>query len=265
MSGADALDPVAALVRRHDPDRFFTALFAPPAKRAALLTLYAVNHELARAREVASAPPLALIRLHWWREVVEGAPRRHEVATPLAEAIATGELHPPDLLAMIDGREAEADGEFPALEDWLAYLDATAGGVAVAAGRLLGAGAAELPRLRRLGAAYGVAGQLRSVAALARQGRCQLPRAVLGRHGLDPETVAARPDAPALRPVLADLAAVGRRMLAEARGRAPRAWVAAALPAVHARRDLSRPFAPAGPRGLGDRLAVIAAAVTGRV
>jgi phytoene synthase len=45
--------PIAALVRRHDPDRFLTALFAPPAKRDALLTLYAFNHELARAREVA--------------------------------------------------------------------------------------------------------------------------------------------------------------------------------------------------------------------
>jgi phytoene synthase len=58
---------IAALVRRHDPDRFLTSLFAPPAQRDALLTLYAFNHELARAREVISEPPLALIRLQWWR------------------------------------------------------------------------------------------------------------------------------------------------------------------------------------------------------
>jgi 15-cis-phytoene synthase len=62
---------MAALVRRHDPDRFLTSLFAPPEKRDALLTLYAFNHELARAREAVSEPPLALIRLQWWREVVE--------------------------------------------------------------------------------------------------------------------------------------------------------------------------------------------------
>ncbi|MGD0108468.1 MAG: squalene/phytoene synthase family protein [Rhodopila sp.] len=66
-------EAIAALVRRHDPDRFLTALFAPPERRHALLTLYAFNHELARAREVASEPALALIRLQWWREVVEGA------------------------------------------------------------------------------------------------------------------------------------------------------------------------------------------------
>ena len=83
-------EAIAALVRRHDPDRFLTALFAPPDRRDALLTLYAFNHELARAREVASEPPLALIRLQWWREVVEGEPKRHEVATPLSEAIAAG-------------------------------------------------------------------------------------------------------------------------------------------------------------------------------
>ena len=52
---------IAALVRRHDPDRFLTALFAPSAKRDVLLTLYAFNHELARAREVVSEPLLARI------------------------------------------------------------------------------------------------------------------------------------------------------------------------------------------------------------
>ena len=87
-SGGPVPDAIAALVRRHDPDRFLTALFAPPDRRDALLTLYALNHELARAREVVSEPPLALIRLQWWREVVEGAPRRHEVASPLSAAIA---------------------------------------------------------------------------------------------------------------------------------------------------------------------------------
>jgi len=58
---------ITALVRRHDPDRFLTALFAPAGRQGALLTLYAFNHELARAREMVSEPPLALIRLQWWR------------------------------------------------------------------------------------------------------------------------------------------------------------------------------------------------------
>ena len=101
-------DAIVALVRRADPDRFLTALFAPPAHRDALLTLYAFDHELARAREVASEPHLALIRLHWWREVVRGERRRHEVATPLAALLDTGRLTPDVLLPVIDAYETEA-------------------------------------------------------------------------------------------------------------------------------------------------------------
>ena len=65
-------------------------------------------------------PPLALIRLQWWREVVEGARRRHEVAEPLAGAIEAGELGRPELLALIDAREIEAEPTIDTLEAWRA-------------------------------------------------------------------------------------------------------------------------------------------------
>jgi hypothetical protein len=45
----------------------------------------------------------------------------------------------------------------------------------------------------------------------------------------------------------------------------PRAVLAAGLVGAFARRDLRRPAAPAGPRGLGDRMAVVLAALAGRV
>jgi phytoene synthase len=260
--GASSLQ--AAAVRRYDPDRFLTALFAPPERRETLFLLYAFNHELARAREVVSEPTLALIRLQWWREVVEGARRRHEVAGPLGEALDQGLLDAADLLAMIEGREAEAEPGMPTLAAWLAYLRATAGGVAAAAGRVLGADAEARERLRALGTAYGVAGQLRSVAALARQGRCMLPEEVLAAHGLTVHEVIADPHAARLLPLLRTLAEEGRRLLRDAGGRVPRAIVAAALPAVLARRDLRRVGEVGGPRGIGDRLAVLAAAVAGR-
>src|SRR5580658_5846823 len=257
------MDPLLAFVRRHDPDRFLTALFAPPDKRPALLALYAFNHELARAREAAHEPALALIRLHWWREVAAGA---------LARA---------DLLALIDAREAETDPAIATRDDWLAYLRGTAGGLAVAAARLLGAAAPET--LRDLGAAYGAAGVLRAVPAHARQGRCLLPADVLAEHGLSPEAVPdavlRAPDAPPLRAVRATLAVSGRSLLANAPRRLPRAVIAAALPAVLARRDFSRilrrgvapPWvpplgsAPLHGRGIGDRLAVTLAAARLRV
>ena len=252
-------EAIAALVRRHDPDRFLTALFAPPDKRAALLTLYAFNHELARAREVVSEPPLALIRLHWWREVVEGARRSHEVAEPLLAAIDAGALHRGDLLTLIDAREAEAEPVFETLSEWREYVFGSAGGVAVAAGRLLGAPDPET--LRPLGAAYGIAGLLRSIPVHSRQGRCLLPADVLAEYGLTPERVVAEPSA--AQPVGIRLAHEGLMLLR--RLRLPRPAIAAVLPAVLARRDLRRASAIPLERGLGDRVAVMLAGVAARV
>jgi 15-cis-phytoene synthase len=253
---------IATLVRRHDPDRFLTALFAPPEKRDALLTLYAFNHELARAREAVSEPPLALIRLQWWREVVEGARRRHEVAEPLAAAIDAGELDRADLLALIDGREVEAEPAIETLQAWRAYVAGTAGGLAVAAGRLLGAPDPDV--LRPLGAAYGIAGLLRSVGAHARQGRCMLPEDVLAEHGLTREQVIANSAVVTAPALMRQMIGEGLVLL-DGSVRLPRRAIAAALPAVLARRDLGR--APAFPvqRGLGDHLAVMLAGIAGRI
>ena len=257
-------DFLADLVRRHDPDRFLTALFAPPEHRDALLTLYAFNHELARAREVASEPALALIRLQWWREVVDGAPRRHEVASPLSVAIATGQLLPADLMALIDAREREADPAIETLEIWKSWMLAGAGGLAVAAARLLGANEPE--SFRPAGAAYGSAGVLRGVRVLAAQGRCLLPADLLAAKGLSPEAAIAEPDASAVRDAVGPLVAAGRAWLADARAnRLPKAAIAAALPAVLARRDLARWPTVILERGIGDRLAVIAAGMLSRI
>jgi phytoene synthase len=222
-------------VRRADPDRFFTSLFAPPAKREALWLLYAFNHELARAREVASEPALVLIRLTWWREVVEGANRAHQIATPIAAALKGGIFARDDLSALIDAREIEAEPEIPDLENFMTYVKGTAGKLARIAGNVLGADNAEI---ESLGTAYGISGILRAAPFLARQGRSLLPA-----DGTSPE----------------DLIQTARALL---KAKPPRAALAAALPAVYASRDLGKNFTP---RGLSDKLAVIRAAVTGRI
>jgi phytoene synthase len=255
------MDAPGSLLRA-DPDRYLATLFAPVQHRATLTTLYLFNHELARAREAVSEPTLALIRLQWWREVAEGAKRAHEVATPLAAALGAGDLHAGDLLAMIEAREQEAEGEIPTLAAWLDWLRLGAGSVAVASGRALGTPEAMLPRLRALGAGYGAAGILRSIPAMARQQRCLLPLDVLEAAGLTPHEVISDPASAALAPVRHRLAAEGSALLGRARTM-PRAIIAAALPAVLARRDLARQ-GQGELRGLGDRLAVTNAALLRR-
>jgi phytoene synthase len=231
------LSPIGAIARRADPDRFLCSVFAPPERREALWTLIAFNHELARAREAASEPVLALMRLTWWREAVElamaGAPARaHEVAGPLHAAVASGALDGASMIAMAEAREAECEPEgFASTAALHAYVRGTAGGFAVAAGRALGAPAAMLPGLQAAGALHGLAGVLRAVRFHAAQGRCLLPQdrvdaaAVIAEPGSADEAVrnlaAAAPPAPDLRGL-------------------PSEALAAALPLVLARRDLAR-------------------------
>lgn len=257
-NSSSALSACGAIARRHDPDRFLCALFAPPAKREAMFTLIAYNHELARAREAANTPLIALMRMTWWREVVEhaaeGRPaRQHEVAAPLNAAIQAGLLDAQTLIAMAEAREMEAEEEgIASIAALHAYLRGTSGGFAVAAGRLLEAPTALLPALQQAGLVYGLAGMLRAVPALAAQGRCLLPRELVA-----PETVIA--DARTAAPTIARLAAKAPptpdlRDL-------PRSAQAAALPLVLARRDLRRLARGASAqRGVMDRLAVMIAA-----
>ena len=265
-------DDLTGFVRTHDPDRFLCLLFAPPAHRAALLALTALNHELARAREAASNPVAALIRLQWWREAIEeaaaGRPvRRHEVAAPLHAAITGGALDPGLLLALVEAREVEAEDDAIATEqDFVTWLRGTAGGWSAAAGAALGADAEGQEVLRALGAAYGLAGVLRSVPAQAARGRCLLPRDRLAAVGLSAEAVIAAPASPELAALLRDMAAEGAEALAGARRDIPRGSIAAALPSVLAGRDLARLMRGKGAataRGIGDKLAVMLAGLRG--
>jgi phytoene synthase len=268
-----SLSPIGAFARSHDPDRFLCALFVPADRREAVFALIALNHELARAREAASNPMAALIRLQWWRDAIEEAragrpPRRHEVAAPVAQAIAAGVLDPDALLPLVDAREVEAEAAIETEQDFVAWLRGTAGGWSAVAGWALGADAAQGEVLRALGAAYGLAGVLANVAAHAAQGRCLLPAERLARAGLDAAAVVAAPDAAPLRALVREMSAEGRVALGGARRDVARACIAAALPAVLAGRDLARLAGgrqAAAPRGLGDRIAVMAAGWRGRV
>ena len=115
------------------------------------------------------------------------------------------------------------------------YMLGSAGGVMVAAARATGMARPE--GLRRAGAAYGVVSVVHHAAALERAGRRLRPVAVGD----------------------AALLALAREWLV-IEGRVPRTALAAALPAVMARRRL------AGRAGvLGERLALLGAWMAGRV
>jgi NADH dehydrogenase [ubiquinone] 1 alpha subcomplex assembly factor 6 len=242
-------DSLAAELRRHDRDRYHTALFAPAERRDALFALYAFNYEIARIREAVREPMLGLMRLQWWRDALEEIyagkqPRRHGVVAPLAEAIRTHGLSKTHFDALVDGRARDMEEVPPetmgALEN---YASDTSGRLILLALEVLGvrdASAAEAGC--DVGIAYSLAGLLVAAAFHARQRRTFLPVALTAQHGIDLErSLFALKASSGLAAVTRDIADRARDHLDQARrhrGAIPRAALPALLHAALADRRL---------------------------
>src|SRR5207237_3175892 len=203
---AEDASSLAGLVRRHDRDRYQTALFAPAGRQEALLALYAFNYEIARVRETVSEPMLGQIRLQWWREVLDAAytgmpPRQHPVVLPLRAAIREFALSRGYFDRLIDSRERDvADAPPASLGALEAYAEESSACLVQLALEVLGArGAVVEETARRVGIGYALAGLLRAMPFHARTGRSYIPADIVQRVGLDPTDYAAGRSTPPLR------------------------------------------------------------------
>jgi phytoene synthase len=279
-SSDQGLSPAAAMTRRHDRDRFQTALFAPAKHREALFALYAFNYEIARVRESVTQSILGRIRLEWWRENIaaafDGGPvRRHDIVEAIASAIRDRHLTHGHFDRMIDAREADFEDDPPAdlaaLED---YAEATSSSLIYLALEALGASdPATIEAGHHIGIAYGLAGLLRAMPYLPANGHRIIPLDVAARHRLDPYRCREASGSRALRDAVAEIAEAAAAHLRMARGPGcAGAALPALLPAVVAGHVLKRlkhagydPFEPALARPdplQGWRL--FAAALSGR-
>ncbi len=249
-------------MRRHDHDRFQTALFAPAARREALFALYAFNYEIARVRESVTQPMLGQIRLQWWRDNIAaafegGTIRHHPVMEPLAAAIREFGLTRDHFDRLIDARETDLADEPPAsltaLED---YAKESSSHLIYLALEVLGArGRAATVAGLHVGIAYSLAGLLRAIPFHGRAGRQLIPADIASRSGLTEQSYRTLRSTPALRSAIVELAAAASRHLGWTRAhraKIPRSVLPALLPAVVARRSLLRlrraaydPFDPA--------------------
>ena len=241
---------LAALVRRHDRDRYQTALFAPPARREALLALYAFNYEIARIRETVTQPMLGQIRLQWWREVLDAAytaaaPRNHPVAIALTAAVREFALTRKLFDRLVESREHDLADEPPAnLAAFEDYAEGTSAPLIQLAFQVLGERNTALEKTAsHVGIGYALAGLLRAMPFHARAQRSYLPADLAERAGLDMADYAAGRGIPALRAIvreIADAAVRHLRAARESRAVIPRSSLAAVLPAVVADRFLAR-------------------------
>jgi NADH dehydrogenase [ubiquinone] 1 alpha subcomplex assembly factor 6 len=273
------LSPPAQLLRRHDRDRFLTALFAPPDRREAVIALYAFNYEVARVREMVREPLLGRMRLQWWRDSIaaayDGGPiLRHEVAEPLTAAIRMNRLSRAHFEALIATREADLDDAPPPdLAALAAYADGTSARLVLLALEALDVHtAAAAAAGHGVGVAYALAGLLRAIPFHARARRLYLPADLTAAAGIDiSRGLFELKSSPALSAVVAQVAEVALSHLAAARALGPgvpRPALPALLPGVIAENWLRRlaragydPFARglARPDGLQTvRLAIAA-------
>ena len=161
-------------------------------------------------------------------------------------------------MPVIDAHEIETEPSIETLEDWRAWLMAEAGGIAVAAGRLLGvagSGDASAPR-RGVGRGTGRPLEPRRLARAA----AACCRSICWRGaGISVHEAIADPGSPAVEAVLRRLGGRGRGVFGArdcrgvsrapmSRRRFPPCWRGAIY-------GEDRTFRP-GPRGLADRLAV---------
>lgn len=228
-------DYCARELRRFDPDRWLSALFAPDDRRPALFALYAFNTEIARARESVSQPMIGQIRLQWWREAWAGiaadTPRQHPVVQALYRH-ARG-LDMEQVLALIEAREADMEDQPPTdMAALLVYAEATSSPLMRLAAQLLD-GRLDEALVRAAGTAYALAGILRATPHLAAQGRVLLPATLLGAHGLTKDAMIQTDVSTELPLVIATVAAEAETLLKQTSGIKPaRSLLPAVMPAV---------------------------------
>lgn len=163
-----SLDDCAAALREHDPDRFGICLLVPAGARPRLLTLYALNLELARAPLASNEPLIAEMRLQWWIERLEdigqGKLSAHDLLTPLAEAWGPQAAA---LAALAEGRRRDAAREpHDGLPSVMAYVQATAVPLTLFAAEALDMPQAAVPVIKAQAEAVGLVHWLAGLPAL---------------------------------------------------------------------------------------------------
>ena len=234
------------IVRARDPDRYLSDLFAPADARPHLFALHAFAAEVAGIRGKVSEPALGEIRLKWWETALRGEHGGSPVAAALSGAITQFRLPLVAFDNLLQARVFDLyDDPMPSLNDLEGYAGDTESALMQLGAMILAGGkdpgTAELSGYA--GVAVAITRVLTSLPRNAAAGQSFLPADLLAKHGASAAHVAARDSTPAVRYVLADLRALARERLAEARRAAATAdpvLLAAFLPAAMVETYLDR-------------------------
>jgi len=241
----DSPSPSSDIVRAADPDRYIADLFAPAEARPHLFALHAFAVEVAAIRSKVREPALGEIRLKWWEGALRGEHGGAPLAAELAETIKRFEL---PLVAFDNLLQASIfdlyDDPMPTLNDLEGYAGDTESALMQLTAMILAGG--KDPGTSEVSGFAGVAVALTRLLRSVRRtaaGQSFLPADLMAKHGATIGPAAAGEATPAVRQVLADLRALARRRLAEARSVAAsvdQALLPTFLPAAMVETYLSR-------------------------
>lgn len=103
----------AELVRKRDYEGFLCTLLLPPESQNSVLALRAFNVELSQVKDSVSQKNLGLMRMQFWRDILQDIyqenPPHHPVALELAKAVQRHKLTKRWLTRIIDDREKNLD------------------------------------------------------------------------------------------------------------------------------------------------------------
>jgi 15-cis-phytoene synthase len=205
------------LVREADKDRFLATLFAPAECRGALFALYAFNVEVGSVRERIREPMAGIVRLQWWRDVLDGTRDAggHPTAGAVREVVSRHALSIDSLHALLEARTFDLyDDPMPGLAELDAYARDTSSTLMALAMQILGnlATAGPDPAVPA-GIAYAVTGLLRALPLHSARGQVFVPDELLRRHGSSREAILSRRTSVGLASALGELRCHARRQL----------------------------------------------------
>lgn len=216
----EAIRQSTAIVRTRDPDRYLADLLAPAAARPHLLVLHAFAIEVSDIRWKVTQPTLGEIRLKWWEQALRGEHGGNPLAAALAATIETFHLPLSAFDNLLRARVFDLyDDPMPSLNDLEGYAGDTEsvlmqlGAMVLAGGRDPGTATAA----GFAGVALAITRLLRALPRNAAEGQSFLPVDLLDGHGGVDAGVTATGSAGAVRGAVADLKALARRRLGEAR------------------------------------------------
>jgi len=165
---------------------YYSFLFLPPARRAAIMALYAFCREVDDIVDECENRELAAVKLEWWRQEIDridGGVPQHPVGLALQAAGRQFRLPVAQLQEIIDGMAMDlGQVRYPNFEQLSLYCYRVASVVGLLAAEIFGIqDASTLDYARDLGMAFQLTNILRDIGEDARRGRLYLPLEELER------------------------------------------------------------------------------------